>query len=234
MSSGNWIPAKEQDLVDLLAHWETYLSDPAKIAAFGWDAAKCSDVLAKIGDFLAARAEYEANKTPANRLMKDEKRKILEAAMRAFANAYIRYNDKMTDADKLVVGIAPSSHSHSPKPKPTDHVAFTLSVDAQSHSVRGDFRIMDSERKNKGPYHGVEVRIWVLPLDAAPPVIAEHPGWRSYVDTATPWEHTFTDAADIGKRLYVTMRWENASVGKNIDDDASKGPWSAIQNVVIA
>jgi hypothetical protein len=71
----------------------------------------------------------------------------------------------------------------------------------------------------------------VRPLDAAAPESAETDGWRSEVDTATPWAHTFV-ANEIGRRLYVAMRWENESSGK--DQAAGKGPWSAIKSVVIA
>jgi hypothetical protein len=51
------------------------------------------------------------------------------------------------------------------------------------------------------------------------------------VNTATPWAHTFT-APEIGQRFYVTLRWENGSVGAN--QAAGKGPWSIIENIVIA
>jgi hypothetical protein len=99
--------------------------------------------------------------------------------------------------------------------------------------VIGDYRIEGAAGRGKGDYHGVEIRIWILPLDAPAPVSPDHPGWISEVDTASPWKRAFTEA-DLGKRLYVAMRWENASVGKNLSETSGKGPWSVIQSVVIA
>jgi hypothetical protein len=54
--------------------------------------------------------------------------------------------------------------------------------------------------------------------------------WQSEVDTASTWTHRFLKA-DLGKRLYVAMRWENPSSGGKTD---GKGPWSAVQSVISA
>jgi hypothetical protein len=37
MAHSDWIPTREQDLVDLCEKWKAELEDPAKIAAFGRD-----------------------------------------------------------------------------------------------------------------------------------------------------------------------------------------------------
>jgi hypothetical protein len=85
--------------------------------------------------------------------------------------------------------------------------------------------------RGKGRYHGVEVAFIVLPLDAPAPISVTD-AWASKVDTSSPWEHIFNDA-DVGKRCYITMRWENPSAGNNIDDDEGKGPWAPIKNFVV-
>jgi hypothetical protein len=59
MAHSDWIPTREQDLVDLCEKWKTELEDPAKIAAFGWDTGEVTAVLGKINGFLTARAAYE-------------------------------------------------------------------------------------------------------------------------------------------------------------------------------
>jgi hypothetical protein len=41
----------------------------------------------------------------------------------------------------------------------------------------------------KGRYHGVEVRFWVLPLDAPTPLTTDDLARHSEVDTATPFAH---------------------------------------------
>jgi hypothetical protein len=111
-------------------------------------------------------------------------------------------------------------------------VDFELSVLIEAHRLIAKFRIAGSEHRGKGDYHAAEIRIWVLPLDAPPPLTAEHPGWRSFAATATPWQHTFTEA-ELGQRLYICMRWENASTGNEGNDADGKGPWSGIQTVII-
>ncbi|MDR3276481.1 MAG: hypothetical protein LBT11_04630 [Treponema sp.] len=231
--STDWLPTKEQDLVDLVKQWSVTLADTAKQTAFGWAPEDCTAVLGKITDFTDARAGYQADKTPEKRLDKDEAVEAVKEAMRGFANSSIRFNKKMSDAEKLALGIHPKDSTHSPKPKPAEHVAFVLRVDAQGHAVWADYRIAEGAGRGKGPYHGVEIRLWVLPLAESAPVGAEHPGWRSEVDTATPWHHDFAEA-EVGMRLHVTMRWENPSVGKGEDPESSKGPWCAVQSVVIA
>jgi hypothetical protein len=37
MAHSDWIPAREQDSVDLAEKWTTTLADTAKQTAFGWD-----------------------------------------------------------------------------------------------------------------------------------------------------------------------------------------------------
>jgi hypothetical protein len=181
--------------------------------------------------------DYEKCKSPdhtsADIAKKNDDREMLETGLRTFVNRYVRYNPAVTNADLTNMGLPIQDHNNTPKPKPKDHVDFTLSVDAQGHVVRADFHIAGSASRSKGSYHGVESRIWVLPLSESPPAGPHHPGWRSEVDTATPWKRQFDDD-EIGKRLYITMRWENPSVGKGEDPEASKGPWCAIQSVVIA
>jgi hypothetical protein len=113
---------------------------------------------------------------------------------------------------------------------PTDHVEYEISIDPIGRRIIIRFRILGSKRWGKGRYHCVEIRYWVLPLDAPGPANAEAPGWKSDVDTASPWEITCDD--DSGKRLWVAMRWENRSTGTK-NQKRGKGPWSEIKGVVI-
>jgi hypothetical protein len=232
MARIDWLSIGEQDLVDLTERWAAALGDGAKQTAFGWDVEDCVAVLGKITLFTHGRAAYQGGKTPVRRLDKAEKMKATKKAMRDFANASIRYNDRMTDADKLDLGIHPQS-AGVPRPKPRDHAAFVLRVDAQGHAVWADYRIDGAAGRGKGSYHGVEMRFRVLPLGEGAPVGADHPLWRSEGDTATPWRHDFSEA-EVGMRLHVMMRWENASEGKSQDPESGKGPWSAVQSVVVA
>jgi len=234
MGHTDWIPTKEDELRTFFGHWSEILNDSAKVAAYGWAPTAVAAMLSKINGFEDACVAYDNGKTPGNQLTKTEKTEEAVAEARNFANTSIRFNDKMTSAQKLDMGIRPVSHSHAPKPKPQDHVSFGLFVDGQGHTVTAPYQIMNSDSKSKGSYHGVEVRFWVMPLAAPPPAGPDHSGWRSEVDTGSPWTHKFADD-EIGMRLHITMRWENKSAGKrNTNTEDSKGPWSGIQNMVIA
>ncbi|MDR0683919.1 MAG: hypothetical protein LBF83_02175, partial [Spirochaetaceae bacterium] len=42
MAHSDWVPTREQDLVDLAQKWAVVLADSVKITAFGWDSAECT------------------------------------------------------------------------------------------------------------------------------------------------------------------------------------------------
>jgi hypothetical protein len=227
----DWLPAVELVLVQLMLTWDLWLSDVAKRTLYGWDAAECTKVIIAIGNFFVVRDEYLADNSSVKRLVKNQKKAIAVALMRDFANSSIRYNKKMPDADKLVLGVPVRDPHHTPQADPTDLVDFQFESLPSDHRLIMPYRIAGASSHGKDRYHGVEVRIWILPLDAPGPLSAEHPGWRSEISTATPWKHTFAEA-EIGMRLHVVMRWENGSVSK--DRSSGKGPWSGFQSVVIA
>jgi hypothetical protein len=229
MASKNWLPRKAQDLVALMKVWLVILADAAKRTAFGWEAAACALVGTRIQDFLDALEAYELDDSSRNRLTKDEAQEAARAAMQDFANTAVRFNKKMTEADKHDLGIHSRDPHNTPRPRPTDYVDFDLSVNAHSHEVTGKYRIAGSTGRGKGPYHGVEIRYWIQPLDASPPASAVVEGWHSVADTASPWKHTFDQPSEIGKRLSVAMCWENNAT----DSEDDKGPWSAIESVII-
>ncbi|MDR3311926.1 MAG: hypothetical protein LBS64_02190 [Spirochaetaceae bacterium] len=229
MASKNWLPRKVQDLVVLMKIWLVILGDAAKCALFGWDAAECAAVISLITEFLDALEAYELDDSSRNLLLKDEALEAARASMQDFANSSVRFNKKMGEADRQDLGVHTRDPHNTPRPKPTDYVDFDLSVNAHSHEVTGKYRIEGSTSRGKGAYHGVEIRYWILPLDAPPPESARTEGWHSVADTASPWKHTFDNASEIGKRLYVAMCWENNAT----DTEDDKGPWSAIESVII-
>jgi hypothetical protein len=67
----NWVPTREQDLVDLCQKWKTGLSDAANITAFGWNQSEVTAVVGAVDAFLTARAAYEDDDSSKNRLTKD-------------------------------------------------------------------------------------------------------------------------------------------------------------------
>jgi hypothetical protein len=227
--NNEWFPKKERDLVALAEVWDEQLADAAKRTAFGWEAAVCSALQLKIGDFTQKWRDYQADDSSAKLLLKDAAKGVLEPAMREFARGSVRFNDKMSPLDKVVMGIRAPAKRRPHRPKPKDLVGFRLSTLPSAHRVFADYFIAGSESRGKGEYHAVEARWWVRSLSEPAPLDANAEGWHSAADTASPWEIGF-DGADAGKRLYVAMRWENESTG---EDESGKGLWSDIQSIII-
>ncbi|MDR1073434.1 MAG: hypothetical protein LBL45_07150 [Treponema sp.] len=86
MARNDWIPGREQDIVDLCRKWKRALKYPVKVAAYGWDPDEVAVVLTAINAFLAAREAYEADNSTAKRLVKDEAKEETIGAMWDFAN----------------------------------------------------------------------------------------------------------------------------------------------------
>ena len=70
--SNDWLPSREQDLVDLCQKWKSGMEDPAKAAALGWNQTGVTAALGTGDAFLTARAAYEAENSTAKRIAKDE------------------------------------------------------------------------------------------------------------------------------------------------------------------
>jgi hypothetical protein len=212
----------------VMKDWQRILGDPVKIALYDWPTRACAEVLAKIAEFFTALADYDKDSTHGKRIAKVRQRSEAEQSMRSFANSFVRYNKKMDDADKLSLGIRPRSKSRMTLPDPVDQVSFWFTTIPEDHRVIVTFRIAGKKGRSKWPYHSAEVRYWIRELNAPPPGDADEGDWHSEDITSSPWHKTFPSHA-IGKFLYVTMRWRNASSSAI----KGKGPWCNIFSVVI-
>jgi hypothetical protein len=117
MAHGDWVPPREQDLVDLAAKWTVGLADTENQKAFGRASGECTTVT-EITAFVTARTVYEMDNSTKNNMAKTEAKVAAVDAMRDFANSSIRFNKKMTNEDKLVYGIRPADTTPMPHPKP--------------------------------------------------------------------------------------------------------------------
>jgi hypothetical protein len=99
MAHSDWVPTKEQDLVDLAQKWIIVLTDTAKQTAFGWDVADCTETAGKITAFLTARSAYEADNSTARRpLTTDRERRYLGACPR-----YLHISYRLPPAVRLLI-----------------------------------------------------------------------------------------------------------------------------------
>ncbi|MDR2738730.1 MAG: hypothetical protein LBB68_02730 [Treponema sp.] len=216
----DWLPSREQDFADLCKKWKAGLEAPAVVSAFGWNQADCTAAAAKIDAFLTALDAYGEDDSSKNRLTKNEDKEAAKSSMRDFANTNIRYNKKMSDADKLDYGIHPADRSGTAAGDPETYPEAEADTSVMRQVT---IRFWDSASKKRGKPHGVhgaEIR-WAV-LDRPP--VSEKEIVNSDFDTASPFTLRF-DESDRGRRLYFCLRWESTT---NL-----KGPFGEIYSAVI-
>ncbi|MHC6203570.1 hypothetical protein ACYULU_10295 [Breznakiellaceae bacterium SP9] len=219
-NNGDWLPPREQDLVDLCQRWKTGLENPANVTNFDWKQADMTETLAVIDAFLTARTAYEESNSTKNRLAKDEAKDAAKGSMRDFANSSIRFNKRMKDEDKLVYGIHPIDRTSTPAAEPKTYPE----AEPDTSVIRQvTIHFWDNVTKKRGKPHGVhgaEIR-WAL-LDHVPTSVNEL--MNSDFDTASPFTLKF-DESRRGQRLYFCLRWESTTT--------AKGPFGEIYSAVI-
>jgi hypothetical protein len=217
----DWLPTREQDLVEVAEKWQAGLSDPAKIAAFGWDQPECAGVEGSITAFLTARAAYETVNSTGNRVAKDEAKGEMTDAMRDFANSSIRFNKKMRDEDKLVYGIHPADTT------PTYHGTPTSQPDTEVENTRNHYehllRAINHERGDHSkPADAYGVRYAWQVGGEKPASGADLPKSKFNRKTHHVVQHT---EADKGKMVYYATCYENSR--------GDTGPWAPVEEAII-
>ena len=217
----DWLPAREQDLVDLSHKWQKILADTVLQTDFGWNSFECEDVLAKIEHFLDFRDSYEQNQTPENQIARDEYREIAKTAMREFANSSIRFNKHIDGQDKLPLGIKPHDG------EPARHGLITEEVDIEIFiaTVRQvGVRFWPKGYSNHAkPEHAYGVECAFATLDHAPASIDELIHRQNF--PASPMILHFTEE-ERGSRVYCCFRWIGAAAN-------TEGAWSEIVSAIV-
>ncbi|MDR0684562.1 MAG: hypothetical protein LBF83_05495 [Spirochaetaceae bacterium] len=220
MAHSDWVPTREQDLVDLAQKWAAVLADSVKITAFGWDSTECAAVLGKINAFLTARNAYEADNSTAKRLAKDEAKEESVDAMRDFANTSIRFNKKMDDPAKLLMGIHPKDTTPTSHPIPVSQPEMVVenTVNHFEHKVMA----VNHEGKASKPADAYGVRFaWQVggtrPASGAD--LSKTKFSRKPILLVTHTE------ADKAKTSYYAACYENSK--------GDAGPWSPVEEAVI-
>jgi hypothetical protein len=217
----DWMPKKEQDLVDLCGKWKIELEKPANITAYGWAQTEVTATLGTIDAFLTARTAYEADNSTGNRLAKDEAKEEAVDAMRDFANSSIHFNKKMNDPQKLVFGIHPADKT------PTHHLPPTSQPDTAventpnhfEHKVRALNHATGDTAKPEDAY-GVR---YAWQVGGEKPASGADLGKTKFTRKTT---HIVTHTeADKGKTAYYSTCYENSK--------GDTGPWSPIEEAVI-
>jgi hypothetical protein len=220
LMAGPWIPHRQEDFADFCRVWKEGLEDTAAGTLFGWDRAAVLTVLATINGFLEAWEAYRAVDSSYNRTKKNE---LLEAAkhdMEMFADTFIRFNVKMSEADKNRFGIYSRQPGHRIEVPTTVPVLMPRVVNPREVVI--DYMDRDSEKRGKpAGVHAIEIR-WDI-LDHAPSGVEELA--NSVIDTRSPHRLRFTEK-ERGQKLYMAGCWVIAREGE-------KGLYGEIVEIVI-
>jgi hypothetical protein len=222
----DWVPSREQDLVELVTLWDEWLSDTAKQTAFGWKAAECAAVVLKIGTYLEKRAAYLADKSKARRLDKNAAMEVLKAAMRKFANDAIRFNDLMTVAQKFLMGVGPHDEVDTPQGAVADAVEMTVVNDPvpDSHTQIIHYKKMGFKSRAKAPWHMGVFQICIRnPGEPAPDIDDESVWSKDIICLSSPFVYKHR-AVDVGKDCYYRAHWEA--------EDGKKGGWTMVRAMI--
>ncbi|MDR3115270.1 MAG: hypothetical protein LBU25_07100 [Treponema sp.] len=217
----DWIPDREQDLMDLCHTWVRVLSDPVQVGAYGWDQAEVTAVLGVINAFLTARSAYEADNTTTKRLVKDEAKGETIDGMRDFANSSIRFNKHMDDPAKKALGVhtrdsTPTFHG-PPEDQPATEVENTFNH--YEHRVRA----MNPRRGDHSKPPGVHGVRYAWQLGGEKPAQGEDlPKTKFSRKTTLMVRHT---EADKGKPVYYAACYENSK--------GDQGKWSPVAEGII-
>jgi hypothetical protein len=220
MKQHDWIPPTEDELVDLQEKWVEDLLKGALQTAYGWNATECAETVGKINTFLTARKAYKEVDSSANRLDKDEKKAKSIEAMRDFANSSIRFNKKMTDAQKLRYGIRvpdDTKTSHGvPAHQPETEVQNTKNhFEHRVSAINVDTRTAVKPEDAYGVRYGWQIE-GARPAAGADLPKSRFSRWASIVITHTE--------ATKGETVYYATCYENAK--------GDTGPWSPIVEAV--
>jgi hypothetical protein len=194
----DWIPTTEGNLIELMIIWQTELNDFNLQTQFGWSPMECTVTLNEIFAFLNAKTEYQNVPTKENRLEKDEMRKIAVKGMRKFARESIRNNNRMTDAQKLQLGVKISDKEPTPIPVPDEGPYSEAIINTHEPGVV-KVRYLGAK-----PYGVDRIEIaWTVSdtiLDSPDQLV------NNNTFSKNPWEHTF-GSTDRGKKMYYSLRY---------------------------
>jgi hypothetical protein len=173
-------------------------------------------------DFEAAFdiAENPLTRTRVSIKNKNDARKALEKAIRAFIREFIIYSRYVTDGDRLAMDLPVHKTTHSKHPEIKSYPVCKIVLLLREIVIQfGDSEKSESTAKPDF-VHGAEIR-WGI-LDAKPTSVTEL--IHSEFDTRTPFNLVF-DESERGKIVYFCLRWEG-TVG-------DKGPWGEIMSTII-
>jgi hypothetical protein len=231
----DWVPSREQDLVDLAAKWTETLGETAKQTAYGWDAASCTAVTGTITVFLTARNVYEQTNSTENRIAKDEAKAAAVAEMREFARASLRFNKKVDDETRVFLGMRITDTVKTSIPAPQAQCTGKVSnpgIHLVEVELTGYAILTADQRANYGVriYWGIVPQGEVTVEMASGPkhYLAKQPETGEVLGNSVftrKQKHVFDFEGDSGNRVFFCCRFENSK--------GEGGPFGPIISAII-
>ncbi|MDR2472433.1 MAG: hypothetical protein LBD53_02555 [Tannerella sp.] len=219
MNSSNYLPHAYNALLNWLTNFEQYAVENA--ARLGLPSSELEALNPKIDNFRIANEKAEhPNAGKADRLDRKEKAELVSKYVRDFVNRLLRYNQAVTNEDRVKLGLNVPDTTPTPIQPPTTWPVASTSI-AGPRQIRVDWHdsLSASKAKPKG-VHGCEIRHSILDT----PPTTNDDLLRS--DFATRNYHTFNfDESQRGKSVYFCLRWET--------NKGDKGPWSEFIKAII-
>jgi hypothetical protein len=221
MVNRDWIPAKELELVVLIKIWLKILLDEGKQTLYEWVKETCVSTAGILSAFLTKLEAFAADNSTANLVAKNDAKVEAIDAMRDFANSFVRFNKKMQDEDKLVLGIHPSDSTPTPHGPPTSQpdVEVENTRNHYEHKLRAINRASGDHSKPEDAY-GVRYA-WQVGGEK-PASGADLPKNKFSRKTIFVISHT---EADKTKIVYYAACYENSK--------GDEGSWSPVVEAVI-
>jgi len=140
---------------------------------------------------------------------KDDARAVFEKALRKFIAKWLANNDKVSDAERIRMGLTVRSGTHTPVSVPSSNPVANIDFSVLlQHSI--NFVDSDTPTSKAKPVGIIGAEVWCKLGDASS---------YNYLGlcTATPEVVTYLDA-DAGKKATYRLRWVNTK--------GDEGPWS--------
>ena len=166
-----------------------------------------------------AACQNPATRTQLSTFEKNEARRIYEPLLRILVGN-LEYNTKVTDDDRLEMGLVIRPTQRTSVPVPVTYPDFTVNT-GTIRSLTINFRDHNSKSKAKpAGINGAIIR-WAM-LDAAPECVEDLV--NAELDTASPFTLNFTES-QRGRKVYFCLAWQNTK--------GERGPWCEIGSAII-
>jgi hypothetical protein len=211
MVNKGYMPRAFEKLRTWAINFITYVTEKDVIARLGLDTTRLGALSDEIDAYKEACTQADkANAGSVDRLDRKEKAQKLAKSCRHFVNAFLRYNEAMTDDDRKQIGLT------IPDTKPTDEEVDDTEypdIEADTRVLRQiKCRFLNREHRVSKPrhVHGTEMVFGFIPAGEKPSLTHLK---NSVFSTRSFKTLTFSDE-ERGLRVGLCARYENNTGGK--------------------